>query len=117
MSSLAQRYFASVDGRDADALAAFFTPDARFRYGNGDVERGPDAIRSAVEAFWAAVPAVSHRFVAEWEVDGATIAELEVTYERQDGQTLTLPSTTIMRHDGEHIDDLRVYMDVAPVFA
>ena len=47
----------------------------------------------------------------------ASIAEAEVTYTRKDGTSVTLPVVTIYRTDGELIDDYRIFMDVAPLFA
>jgi hypothetical protein len=48
---------------------------------------------------------------------GDAIAESDVTSTRKDGSTVTAPVVTIYRSGGELIDDYRVYLDVAPLFA
>ena len=40
-----------------------------------------------------------------------------VTYTRKDGTTIALPVVTIYRGEGELIEDYRIFMDVAPLFA
>ena len=40
-----------------------------------------------------------------------------MTYTRKDSSTVSLPVVTIYRGDGEQIDDYRIFMDVAPLFA
>ena len=47
----------------------------------------------------------------------ATIVEADVTYTRLDGSTVTVPVVTIYRSRGGRIDDYRVFIDLAPVFA
>lgn len=40
-----------------------------------------------------------------------------MTYTRQDGQTLTLPSVAILKPDGDKVGELRVFIDIAPIYA
>ena len=40
-----------------------------------------------------------------------------MTYTRKDGSTVTVPVTTIYRGPGDLIDDYRIYIDLAPLFA
>ena len=40
-----------------------------------------------------------------------------MTYTRKDGATVTVPVVTIYRASGELIDDYRVFIDLAPLFA
>jgi limonene-1,2-epoxide hydrolase len=40
-----------------------------------------------------------------------------VTYTRKDESTLTVPAVTIWRVRNKKIDEYRIYIDVAPLFA
>ena len=55
--------------------------------------------------------------IEQWNNGPATIVEAVVTYTRKDGSTISLPVVTIYRTAGELIDDYRIFMDVAPLFA
>ena len=55
--------------------------------------------------------------IEQWNDGAATIVESTVTYTRKDGSTISLPVVTIYRGEGELIDDYRIFMDVAPLFA
>jgi ketosteroid isomerase-like protein len=56
--------------------------------------------------------------VKEWTVGDDTIVELKVTYDRKDGQQVTIPCATIFHTDAAgKIDDYRVFFDVAPIYA
>ncbi len=60
---------------------------------------------------------VRHDLVAQWDEGDAVIAESQVTYTRKDRQRVTIPVVTIYRSTGDLIDDYRVFIDLAPVFA
>jgi ketosteroid isomerase-like protein len=117
MSSRAN-LFADIDRMDADAWAAYLAEDAVMRFGNADPVRGRQACRDALAAFYEMIDGLSHDLVEQWELDGVTIAEANVTYTRKDGRRVTVPVVTIYRtNDGDVISDYRVFIDLAPVFA
>ena len=87
------------------------------RFGNAEPVRGRGAVRDVWAQFCESVDGVSHALVERWEADPATVVEADVTYTRKDGGTVTVPVVTIYReHDGL-IDDYRVFIDLAPLFA
>jgi hypothetical protein len=67
--------------------------------------------------FCATVDGVEHSIVEQFESNDATIAESDVTYTRKDGDKVTVPVVTIYRSADELIDDYRVFIDLAPLFA
>ena len=67
--------------------------------------------------FCDGIAGVSHEVIEQFEQGPATIVESTVTYTRKDDSTISLPVVTIYRGDGELIDDYRIFMDVAPLFA
>lgn len=61
--------------------------------------------------------AISHHIVGQWEVDDATIVQFEAHYTRMDDRRVTVPAVTLYRRGGDLIDDYRIYVDLAPVYA
>jgi hypothetical protein len=56
--------------------------------------------------------------VNDWVVDGSTIVETAVTYDRLDGRSVTIPVVSIWHAtDAGMIDDYRVFFDMDPVYA
>ena len=109
--------FADIDSMDPDRFATHLADDVFFRFGNADPVRGRDAVRDVWAGFCETVDGVSHEVVEQFESGDATIAESNVTYTKKDGDTVTVPVVTIYRASGELIDDYRVFIDLAPLFA
>jgi uncharacterized protein (TIGR02246 family) len=108
---------ASVDAGDADAFAAWFADDARYRFGNGETTIGRDAVRAATAGAAGALPWVRHT-VDQVSYDGDqlycrfTIATADLA-----GREVELPCVTVIWIDDGWITDYRVHMDLAPAFA
>ncbi|MDT5246449.1 MAG: hypothetical protein QOD36_3825 [Mycobacterium sp.] len=110
--------FAMTDAMDISAVVALFATDARVVFGNGQPMVGVDEIRTGTTAFFATIAGLHHEVVNEWNFGNDTIVELKVTYDRKDGQQVTIPCVTIFHTDAaDKIDDYRVYFDVAPIYA
>jgi len=110
--------FAMTDSMDVDALLSVFAEDARLVFGNNQPLVGLDEIRSGITAFFDTIAGLRHTILTEWNFGADTIIELKVTYDRKDGQQVTIPCVTIFHTDATgRIDDYRVYFDVAPIYA
>ncbi len=109
--------FADIDSMEPDRFAAHLADDVSFRFGNADAVHGRDAVRDVWAGFCETVDGVSHEIVEQFESGDATIAESNVTYTKKDGAQVTVPVVTIYRSGGELIDDYRVFIDLAPLFA
>jgi hypothetical protein len=110
--------FADIDSLEPDRFAAHLADDVRFRFGNAPPVVGRDAVRDTWGEFCTTVDGVAHRPIAQWDAGDAVIAEADVTYTRQRGDRVTVPVVTIYR-SGDHglIEDYRVFIDLAPLFA
>ena len=110
--------FADIDSMEPDAFAAHLADDVRFRFGNADPvdrpRRRPRHLGRLLRGDRRRPPRAS---IEQCEHGAATIVESTVTYTRKDGSTISLPVVTIYRGEGELIDDYRIFMDVAPLFA
>ena len=109
--------FADIDSMQADRFAQHLSSDATMRFGNAPVVRGRDAIRDAWASFCETLDGVRHDVVEQWDAGDATIVEASVTYTRKDQSVVTVPVVTIYRAEGELIDDYRIFIDLAPLFA
>ena len=88
-------YANHVDRKDAAGFAAVFTPDAWLRFGNNPPLKGPEAIREAIAGFFQAFVSLSHESKGTF-LDGDTLfLEAVVTYQRHDGQRVSVPAMTV----------------------
>jgi ketosteroid isomerase-like protein len=108
--------FADIDSMDPDRFAAHLADDVVFRFGNAAPVRGRAAVRETWAGFCETVAGVRHDLRAQWDTGDAVIAEADVTYTRNDDRLVTVPVVTIYR-GGALIDDYRVFIDLAPLFA
>ncbi|MFJ5263432.1 nuclear transport factor 2 family protein [Streptomyces sp. NPDC088387] len=110
--------FSKIDRQQLHEVADLFAEDATMVFGNGSPLVGREAILAGNAAFMQTIAGLSHHILDTWTVDGTTIAVTDVTYTRLDAGEATLPAVTIWRvgPDGR-ITDLRVVLDLAPVFA
>jgi hypothetical protein len=109
--------FADIDSMQPDRFAQHLSPDATMRFGNAPPVHGREAIRAAWASFCETIDGVRHDLVAQWEPGDATIVEANVTYTRKDRSEVTVPVVTIYRAGDELIDDYRIFIDLAPLFA
>jgi ketosteroid isomerase-like protein len=110
--------FALVDSMDVVTIAALFAEDGRVVLGNSQPVVGIDDIITGLIAFFDTIAGLHHEIVNEWNVGDDTIVEFRVTYDRKDGQQVTIPCVTIFHVDAAgKIDAYRVYFDATPIYA
>src|ERR1700739_3132187 len=110
--------FATVDSMDVATIATHFVEDARVVFCNAQPFVGIEAIRTGLTAFFDTIAGLRHEIVKEYNVGADTILEFNVTYDRKDGQQVTIPCVTIFHVDAAgKIDAYRVYFDVTPIYA
>ncbi len=102
----------------SDEFVNFFTEDALFRIGNPDARVGRQEIWHSVVAFCRQVKLIQHDIKQMWEPEeNVAILDMEVTYRRLDNRVVTLPVMDFFRFKGNLIQELRIFMDVNPLFA
>ena len=116
MPTAIKELFQTIDLMDARGFAAAFTDEGRFRFGNAPTVVGRDAIEEAVSQFFSQLTGLRHDILDVWNHGDVVISEVEVTYNRQDGESISLPAATIGRRNGTLFSDYRIYMDVNPLF-
>jgi ketosteroid isomerase-like protein len=117
MSEWIREYFRTVDRMDMDGYLAKHTDDVRFRFANAPTTTGKAAIRDGLTQLWGSIGGLRHDIVQTWDTDAVGVSEANVVYTRQDGSQVGIPATTILRKRGDLVEDVRIYMDLAPLFA
>ncbi len=118
MSDWFRAYYDDVDNMRLDEWVARHSVDLVVRFGKNPPAHGKGrGLPQNIGHFWSLIGGLKHNFVNTCEVDGTTILELNVDYTRADGASVTVPCTSFLHRDGELVDELRIYIDLAPVFA
>ena len=112
-----KNYYAVVDAMDLEKFGPLHTEDVRLRFGNAETVVGRDAVVRGIADFWGAIKGLRHNFVQTWEDGNVEIVEALIDYTRHDGRVVTVPCTSILRKRGDLLQDLRIYIDISPVFA
>lgn len=72
---------------------------------------------ATIDPFFGSIASLRHDVTREFVADGTHVVEALVTYGRHDGKTLSVPAVSIYRRAGDHIDDYRIFVDLAPLYA
>ncbi len=113
----ASEVYEAVDSKDEQRLARFLSENCTFVYANSDPVVGRENIAESSKNFMALIAGIKHQLLDVWTFDDVIVSRLEVTYTRKDKSTLTVPAVTIWRMREWQINDYRIYIDVAPLFA
>jgi hypothetical protein len=109
--------YANVDAMRLDAFVAGLSPDVEVVVGNNPAMKGREAVKQGIGHFWSTIAGLKHHFVNVVEEQGLTVLEAKVDYQRKDGREVTVPVVTVLERNGELVKSMRIYLDVAPVYA
>lgn len=109
--------FAAVDAKDANRFVSYLADDARFVYANAPAAVGREAVRAAVNGFFATVRSLSHTLRHVWPMPGHAVVEGTARYVRHDAREVTLPFVVVMDGAPGEIIEYRIYIDGAPLYA
>ena len=88
--------------------------DCTVRFGNGE----PTSFLEQARRMSKLVKGVGHRLLTVFEgEDGSLACELEVTYIKHDGRSITLPGSLFARIEDHRFIEQRVYIDHGPLLA
>jgi len=110
------RLFVSIDAMDTESFLDFIAEDATFRFGSMPPVQGREAIRAAVDGFYASIAALKHVLHRRVTEGNAVVYEGEVTYTRHDGSDITLPFANVYEVDDGLISLYRIYIDAGPLY-
>ncbi len=111
-------YYDDVDNMRLEEFVARHTDDVMVQFGNNPPANGKDEVRGAIGYFWEMIGGLKHNFVNVIEDGDVTVLEANIDYLRKDdGQTVTVPCVSILRRNGELVEQLKMFLDLAPVFS
>ncbi|MDJ0554268.1 MAG: DUF1857 family protein [Microcoleaceae cyanobacterium MO_207.B10] len=115
-TDLVKRLFSRGEAFDSEGFITFFTDKPLYQFGNFDVCLDKESIRKSADNFFSQINAVYHEIKMMWEVGDVVFVEMDVLYWRKDGSMVSLPCFDIFRVEGNKFSELRIFMDVNPVF-
>ena len=115
-TSLVKQLFSRGEAFDAEGFVTFFTDTPLYQFGNFEVCFDKAAIKKSANNFFSQINAVYHDIKMVWEVEDVVFVEMDVTYWRKDDSVVSLPCFDIFRLEGDRFSELRIFMDVNPVF-
>jgi ketosteroid isomerase-like protein len=109
--------YANVDAMRLEEFAAGLAPDVEVVVGNNPPMKGRQAAKEGIGHFFSTIQGLKHNVVNVVEGNGLTFLEAKVDYLRKDGREITVPVVTVLERKGDLVKSLRIYFDVAPVYA
>ncbi|MBG1239700.1 Nif11-like leader peptide family RiPP precursor [Nostoc sp. NZL] len=113
---LVKRLFSRGEAFDSEGFITFFTENPIYQFGNFEVCLDKESIKKSADNFFNQISAVYHEIKVIWELGDLVFVEMDVLYWRKDGSLISLPCTDIFRVEGDKFSELRIFMDVNPVF-
>lgn len=115
-ADLVKQLFSRGEAFDAEGFVTFFTDNPVYQFGNFDICFDKAAIKKSADNFFSQINAVYHEIKMMWEVGDVVFVEMDVHYWRKDNSFISLPCCDIFRIEGDKFSELRIFMDVNPVF-
>jgi ketosteroid isomerase-like protein len=109
--------YASIDAMRLDDFAAGLAPDVELIVGNNPTMSGREAAKAGIGYFFSTIQGLKHHFMNVVEGQGMTFIEAKVDYWRKDGRQVTVPVVTVLERKDDLVSSLRIYFDIAPVYA
>lgn len=113
----AKEYYAAVDAMNMEKYLAYHTNDVKFRFGSTPTSTGKEPVIQGLTQLWNGLESMRHNITGIWIVDNVVVVEADITYTRKDGKAIILPAATVLRLNGDLVDDVRINMDINPLFA
>jgi ketosteroid isomerase-like protein len=113
-----RRLFGAIDTLEPTAPLEHVADEIVFRFGNAEPVVGKGDFAAAGVQFFGSLAAIRHDIRSIWEPEAdVVITEMDVTYGRHDGSTVTLPCCNVFRVRDGLIATYTIYMDIGPVYA
>lgn len=109
--------YGHIDAMRLDDFIAGLTPDVEVVVGNNPAMRGRAQVKEGIGQLFGAIDGIRHNLVNVADAPDRTFLETNVDYLRKDGRQVTIPVVTVLERKGDLVKSLRIYFDIAPVFA
>lgn len=113
-----QRKYLAVDGRSPEEYAGFLAEDCVLQFGNNPLVHGSECAIAGIEGFWKNIAGLDHHFLNIYGSDDHPVIESLIDYTRLDSRVVSIPCVTIIDRNASGLaQSVRIFIDVAPVFA
>lgn len=113
-----KRFYELIDSDRFEEAMQMIAPDATLRFANHAPVTGRTSIALMLGVLRDSLDGMRHQLVTILDGDLPIVAyELIVTYRRRDGRQITIPAAVVCEIADGFFSDLRVYIDLAPVWA
>ncbi|MGF2039718.1 MAG: nuclear transport factor 2 family protein [Nostoc sp. CmiVER01] len=113
---IVRQMFQAGESMNVNNFVEFYTDDCLYQFSNFPIAYGHQGIKDNSIAFLNTVAKVYHHIKNMWEIGNTVICEMDVTYIRHDGKVFTLPCCDTIIFKGDKVQELRIYMNIDPVF-
>lgn len=117
----AKEFFAVVDSRKPEEIAAYMTDDVRLQMANMEPSIGVAPLKAAFQGAADRFKSINHSIQGiwngKWESGEVVSVEAVVTYELPNGKIVKIPCTSTLRLKGEKIADYRIFIEPSSAFA
>lgn len=117
MTTWVRDYYDTIDGMNLEEFLGWHTDGAKVTFGNNPTAEGKEQIAEAIGGFWSMIGGLRHHFQNVWATDdGTTVLEAAIDYWTKGGTEVTVPAVTLIERSGEKVSNLRIHVDLAPLF-
>jgi ketosteroid isomerase-like protein len=111
-------YLDAMDKLDINTYATYLAEDCEMQFANNAIVKGKKNVVEALKAFWETIDGDEHTLYNILGTDECFMLEAHNTFKRKNGTTVTIPAVAITERNSEGlVTSVRLFMDVAPIFA
>jgi SnoaL-like domain len=116
-AAIVTKILAASDEMNIEKSLQLCTDDVAYKFGNFPVVFGKQGIKESSASFLQNFKSIKHDIKSMLEIGETIVVELEVSYVRHDQKMFTLPCCNVFLMQGDLVKEMRIYMDISPVFA
>ncbi len=112
-----QEYYDDIDNQRLDSLGSRTAQNVVVRTAGFPAVEGLENVLNGQREFFSTFKSLRHDFTNTWEVEDTAVLEAIVTYTRHDETSVEVPCVSILHRTDELVDSVRIYLDLAPIYA
>jgi phage gpG-like protein len=113
-----QNKYLAVDGRNRVDFGKHLAENCTLQFGNNPLAVGKEELLNGIGQFWKSINGLNHNFVNVVGTDNHLVLEALIDYTRTDNKVVQIPCVTMIERNDEGLaTSIRIFLDVAPVYA
>ncbi len=110
-----EEVFKTADSMNSVAFSELLTKEVKFRFSNGDLWTGRKSVVDGLNYLFSKIVSLRHDIKGVYKDGDSFAVEAIANYTMIDGKIISLPVVSVLKYNGNLIDDYRIYMDITPV--